>query len=157
MSTVAGWDKDRAEAIIARHLEMEGPVLPILQALQHAFGFIPEQAIPLVANAVNVTRAEIHGVVSFYHDFRHAPAGRHVLKLCRAEACQSLGARAIADHVCERLGVTWGETDQTGDVTVEPVFCLGLCALGPAALLDGQPIGRIDRKVADALLDGCKS
>jgi len=157
MSTDVRWDKERAEAIIARHLEMEGPVLPILQALQLAFGFIPEEAIPLVADAVNVTRAEIHGVASFYHDFRHAPAGRHVLKLCRAEACQSLGARAVADHVCGRLGVGWGETDAAGDVTVEPVFCLGLCALGPAAMLDGQPIGRLDRVAADALLDECKS
>ena len=155
MPSGSKWDKELAERIIGEHLKMDGPVLPILHALQAEFGCIPDEAVRLVAEAVNVTRAEIHGVVSFYHDFRKEPAGRHVLKLCRAEACQSVGADAIAEHCRSRLGVAWGGTTPTGAVTLEPVFCLGFCALGPAALLDGQPIGRLDQKRADALLDGC--
>lgn len=151
------WNKERVLEIIGAHLQMEGPVLPILHAIHHEFGCISDQDIVLVAEAVNVTRAEIHGVVSFYHDFRRKPAARHVLKLCRAEACQAVGADALADHVKSRLRAGWGETGRTAAVTLEPVFCLGLCALGPAALLDGEPIGRLDPKRADALLDGCGS
>lgn len=155
MPGVPKWNKEHAERIIGEHLEMEGPVLPILHALQHEFGFIPDEAVVMVAEAVNATRAEIHGVVTFYHDFRREPAGRHVLKLCRAEACQSVGADALAEHVKARLGIAWGETTANGAVTLEPVFCLGFCAVGPAALLDGKPVGRLDRAGADGLIDGC--
>jgi formate dehydrogenase subunit gamma len=155
MPGVPKWNKERAGKIIGEHLKMEGPVLPILHALQHEFGFIPDEAVVQVAEAVNATRAEIHGVVTFYHDFRRAPAGRHVLKLCRAEACQSVGADGLAEHAKTRLGIAWGETSANGAVTLEPVFCLGFCALGPAALLDGAPAGRLDRAALDELIDGC--
>jgi formate dehydrogenase subunit gamma len=147
------WSKEGAEAIIAVHRAAEGAALPILHALQEEFGCIPEEAVPLVAEALNLSRAEVHGIVTFYHDFRRVPPGRHVLKLCRAEACQSMGADALAAKARERLRIEWGETTAGGHVTLEPVFCLGLCACAPAAMLDGKVVGRLDRVRLDALLD----
>jgi formate dehydrogenase subunit gamma len=110
-------------------------------------------AVPMIARALNLTRAEVHGIVSFYHDFRSDPPGRHVLRLCRAEACQSLGADAVAAHVRQRLGVDWHDTTVDGAVTLEPVFCLGLCAVGPAAMLDGAPLARMDDAKIDTVLE----
>jgi formate dehydrogenase subunit gamma len=147
------WTKERGAAIIASEATREGATLPILHALMQAFGYIHAEAVPLIAEALNLTRAEVHGVVSFYHDFRRHPPGRHVLRLCRAEACQSLGGDAVASHVRARLGVDWHETTDDGAVTLEPVFCLGLCAVGPSALLDGNPMGRLDHGRIDAALD----
>jgi formate dehydrogenase subunit gamma len=138
------WNQLRAEAIIAAHSDQEGASLPILHELQSAFGCVPSEAVPLIAHALNLTRAEVHGIVTFYHDFRRHKPGRHILHLCRAEACQSVGAEALADHVRSKLQVAWHETTADGAVTLEPVFCLGLCAIGPAALLDGEPLGRLD-------------
>jgi formate dehydrogenase subunit gamma len=135
------WSKERADAIIAEHRATEGAVLPILHALQEEFGCIPEEAVTLVAAALNLSRAEVHGIVTFYHDFRRTPPGRHVLKLCRAEACQSMGADALATEVRERLRIEWGGTSADGHVTLEPVFCLGLCDCAPAAMLDGRVVG----------------
>ena len=133
-----------ASALIAEQKDVPGALLPTLHALQNEFGYIDDAAVPLVAEALNLSQAEVHGVVSFYHDFRAHPPGRHVLKLCRAEACQSLGADALASHVRDRLEVDWHGTTHDGAVTLEPVFCLGLCAIGPSALLDGRPLGRLD-------------
>ncbi len=140
-----GWDEAQARAIIAAHAAMPGAALPILHALQKTFGCVPEAAVPLIAAALNLSRAEIHGIVTFYHDFRHAPPGRHVLQLCRAEACQAVGGAALARNLLESLGIAWGETTPDGRLTVQPVYCLGLCACGPAALLDGAPIGELDQ------------
>lgn len=156
MNTVAAWSTDSAQAIIRAHSGTDGAVLPILNALQEAFGFIHEDAVPMVAEALNLTRAEVHGVVTFYHDYRREAPGRHVLKLCRAEACQSMGADALAEHAQGKLGAEWHETARDGSVTLEPVFCLGLCACAPSAMLDGRPVGRLDRARLDALLDGVK-
>jgi formate dehydrogenase subunit gamma len=144
---------DRADEIAAAHLALEGPLLPILHALQHEFGHIPDAAIPRIADRLNISKAEVHGVVSFYHDFRSAPAGRHIVKLCRAEACQSMGADALVAHAENRLGIGMHETTRDGSVTLEPVFCLGLCACGPAAMIDGRIFARIDADRLDALLD----
>lgn len=144
---------DRADEIASAHLALEGPLLPILHAVQHEFGHIPEAAIPRIAERLNVSKAEVHGVVSFYHDFRAAPAGRHVVKLCRAEACQAMGADALVARAEARLGVAMHETTRDGAVTLEPVFCLGLCACGPAAMIDGRIVGRLDADRLDALLD----
>jgi formate dehydrogenase subunit gamma len=128
-------------------------MLPILHDLQKAFGYIPADAVPLVADALNVTRAEVHGVVSFYHDYRRQPPGRHVLRLCRAEACQALGCEAVADHVRHRLGVVWHETTPDGALTLEPVFCVGLCASGPAGFLDDEPLAALDKARIDGALE----
>jgi formate dehydrogenase subunit gamma len=146
----------RVEEILARHLGREGALLPILHDVQADFGHVPQAALPVIAKALNLSRAEVHGVVSFYHDFREAPAGRHVVKLCRAEACKSVGADRVADHAKARLGLDWHETSTDGAVTLEPVFCLGLCACGPAALVDGQLIGRVDEAAVDALVERLK-
>ncbi len=143
MAVYAPWDQDEARTIIAAHAGMEGATLPILHALQNAFGYIHAEAVPLVAAALNLSRADVHGVVSFYHEFRRTPPGRHVLSLCRAEACQSVGAEAVADAARRGLGVDWHGTTEDGALTLEPVFCLGLCATGPAALLDGTPLVRL--------------
>lgn len=138
---------DRIAEILDAHQGMEGPLLPILHAIQEAFGYVPEAAVPQIAAALTLSKAEVHGVISFYHDFRAAPAGRHVLKLCRAEACQTMGADAVADRIKQALGIDWHETTADGRVTLEPVFCLGLCACGPAAMVDGRLVGRVDEGV----------
>jgi formate dehydrogenase subunit gamma len=148
-----GWDSGKADAIITAILPAEGPLLPILHEIQAEFGHIPEDAVRLVAARLNLSRAEVHGVVSFYHDFRHAPAGRHVLKLCRAEACQAMGCEANATALLQRLGLGWGETSQDGRLTIEPVYCLGLCACAPSAMLDDELHGRLDAAGLDALLE----
>ena len=147
------WNRERGAMIIGSEATREGATLPILHALLTAFGYIHAEAIPMIAETLNLTRAEVHGVVSFYHDFRRDLPGRHVLRLCRAEACQSLGADALALHVRQRLGVDWHETTGDGAVTLEPVFCLGLCAVGPSAMLDGNQMGRLDGARIDAALD----
>lgn len=147
------WSEARGREIIATQAHLKGATLPMLHALQRTFGHVPREAIPLVADATNLSRAEIHGVVTFYHDFRAEPAGRHVLKLCRAEACQSVGAVALADHAKRRIGVDWHGTTADGRVTLEPVFCLGLCACGPAALIDDDVVAGLDAEALDTLLE----
>lgn len=138
--------------IIAAHLHLEGPLLPMLHALQQAFGFVPAEAHAPIAEALNITRAELHGVISFYHDFRDHPTGRHVLKICRAEACQAVGGAALAEATLRKLGLDWHGTTANGAVTVEPVYCLGLCACAPAAMVDDRVVGRVDAARMDALL-----
>ncbi len=142
---------ERARALVKEHAGLEGPLLPILHAVQHAFGHVPDAAVPVIADELNLSRAEVWGVVTFYHDFRRTPAGRHVLKVCRAEACQARGAEALLARAERRLGVTCGDTSADGRLTLEPVYCLGLCAVGPAALLDGRPLARLDADAVDAL------
>jgi len=146
------WDTDRATAIIRSYQEREGATLLILQALQDAFGYVPETAIPMVAHALNLSRAEVHGVFTFYHDLRSEPAGRRVLKLCRAEACQAAGCAALIARAEKRLGISIGETTSDRSVTLEPVYCLGLCATAPSAMLDGRVVGRLDEARLDTLL-----
>src|SRR3954447_21899983 len=146
------WNEARGAEIIAGHDKAEGPTLVILHALQEAFGYVPEPAIPMIAQALNLSRAEIHGVFTFYHDFRHEPAGRHVLKLCRAEACQAAGGDALAVRAEAKLGISLGNTTADSRVTLEPIYCLGLCATAPSAMLDGRLIGRLDEKRIDALV-----
>ncbi|NKN37006.1 formate dehydrogenase subunit gamma [Agrobacterium sp. a22-2] len=140
----------RTQSIIEDLRDLEGPLLPILHEIQHTFGYVPEAAKPVIAEALNLSRAEVHGVVSFYHDFRDHPSGRHVLKLCRAEACQSVGGDALAVSAKSKLGIDWHGTTADGAVTLEPVYCLGLCACAPAAMLDDELHGRLD---ADCLGD----
>ena len=147
----SAWNEAQALEIVRRHDGREGPLLPILHDVQAAFGCVPPEAIRLIAGALNLTRAEVHGVMSFYHDFRSQPAGRHVLKLCRAEACQSMSGEAVAAQVLKRFRVGWGETTPDGSVTVEATYCLGLCACAPSALLDDEPRARLDRTAIDEI------
>ncbi len=141
--TYEPWSPERAVEIIALHADREGALLPILHALQHAFGHVPDAAVPLLAGALNLSRADVHGVVSFYHDYRRAPASGKVLKLCQAEACQARGVGQVTKEVEAALGSKIGGPSADGRVTFEAVYCLGLCASGPAAMLDGRLIGRI--------------
>src|SRR5579859_4892684 len=131
MSVYEPWDAKRGTEIIAEHTHIEGATLVILHALQEAFGYVPEAAIPMVAEALNLSRAEVHGVFTFYHDFRRKPAGKHVLKLCRAEACQAAGGDAVAARAEATLGIAMGNTTPDERVTLEPIYCLGLCATAP--------------------------
>jgi formate dehydrogenase subunit gamma len=146
------WNADRGAEIIAEQSHLEGATLVILHALQQAFGYVPEPAIPMIASALNLSRAEVYGVFTFYHDFRREPAGRHVLKLCRAEACQAAGGDALAARAEARLGITIGNTTADDRVTLEPIYCLGLCATAPSAMLDGRVVGRLDETRIDALI-----
>jgi formate dehydrogenase subunit gamma len=143
---------ERTRAIVADLRSLEGPLLPILHEVQSEFGYVPQEALPVIAGELNLSRAEVHGVVTFYHDYRDHPAGRHVLKLCRAEACQSMGGDAIAERIKRLLGIDFHQTTLDGDVTLEPVYCLGLCACAPAAMLDGELHGRIDDETAVELV-----
>ncbi|MCJ9692737.1 formate dehydrogenase subunit gamma [Rhizobium sp. PRIMUS64] len=142
----------RTRAIVADHRFLEGPLLPILHEVQQEFGYVPQEAMPVIAEELNLSRAEVHGVVTFYHDYRDHPAGRHVLKLCRAEACQSMGGDALAERVKALLGIDFHQTTLDGGVTLEPVYCLGLCACAPAVMLDGELYGRVDDQTAAELV-----
>lgn len=141
-----------AREIAARYQNRPDALIEILHGVQEALGWVPEAALPALADALNLSRAEVHGVVTFYHDFRRQPAGQHVLKLCRAEACQSMGVDALVAHVEDRLGIKCGSTSSDGRVTFEAVYCLGLCATAPSAMIDGQVVGRLTAPKLDALL-----
>lgn len=156
MSRFEQWNELRAREIIAQHAGQDGAALPILHALQDAFRYIHRDAVVMVASALNLSRAEVYGIVTFYHDFRSTPPGVHVLKLCRAEACQSRGGDALAARVRDTLRIDWGETTANGRVTLEPVFCLGLCACAPAAMLDDRVFGRLDAQRLDTLLSSTR-
>ena len=147
------FDEPRAVILIAQHSKADGGLLPALHAIQREFGYIPAPAIKLLASAFNLTRAEVFGVASFYHDFRlNVPRGRNVLRLCRAEACQAVGGRELAGRAQQRLGINWGETTKDGQWSLEQVFCLGLCAIGPAAMVNGELVGRLDTARLDGIL-----
>ncbi|HEY4192046.1 MAG TPA: formate dehydrogenase subunit gamma [Mesorhizobium sp.] len=147
----------RTMSIIDEMKDLEGPLLPILHGIQHEFGYVPREALPVIASGLNLSRAEVHGVATFYHDFRSHPAGRHVLKLCQAESCQSMGSDAVAAKLKQLLGIDFHETTRDGAVTLEPVYCLGLCACSPAAMLDGEVIGRIDDGRIDEIMAQVRS
>ena len=131
---------------------LPGALLPILHAVQQALTFVPKDAVPLIAHELNLSVAEVHGVVSFYHYFRQESPGRHVMHLCRAEACQALGSVALEAHAKATLGVDFHGTTRDGAVTLEPVYCLGNCALGPSLMIDQQLHGRVTAERFDALL-----
>jgi formate dehydrogenase subunit gamma len=146
--------EETARAIIARHIKQDGAALPILHALQKEFGYLPKETLPVVAEALNVTRAEIYGIATFYHDFHLEPRGEHRIALCRAEACQAMGAVPLAERAKARLGVDWGGTTPDGRVTLEQTFCLGLCACAPSAMVNGELAGRLTAAKLDRILDG---
>ena len=137
---------------IEQYREVPGGLLPLLHAIQHSLGFVPADSVPSIAKALQLSRAEVHGVISFYHDFRDAPAGNHVLQICRAEACQALGGRALEAHAKSSLGVDFGGTTADGAITLEAVYCLGNCACSPSVRLDDQIHARVDATRFDELL-----
>ncbi len=135
----------------ARHGATRDRLLPLLHAVQAEAGHIDDAIVPVIARALNLSRADVHGVVTFYHDFRRVAPGRHVVKLCRAESCQARGGAGIEAAAAQRLGVAMGETRADGQVALEPVYCLGLCAIGPNALVDGRPVARIDAEALERI------
>lgn len=138
---------------IAESGPLDGACLPILHGIQHRLGYVPSEAVPRIAQALNLSRAEVHGVLTFYKDFRSKPAGRHMLRLCRAESCQAVGGDRLADQVRDHLGIDFGETTADGAVTLDAVFCFGNCALSPAATLNDRPLGRVSANRLCAELD----
>jgi formate dehydrogenase subunit gamma len=156
LSGRTAFDVDLARTLIDRKRTLPGATLPILHDLLEQFGYIDDAAIPLIADALNISRAEAVGVVSFYHDFRRSPVDGRVLKLCRAESCQAMGCEDLVSHLAVRHGVTVDGLDEGSGIRVESVYCLGNCALSPAALIDGEPIGRLDRNRLDAIVAGAQ-
>ena len=147
------FDMAAVQAIINSHLTLPGALLPILHAVQEKVGFVPADAVPMIASGLNLSRAEVHGVISFYHFFRQHPAGKHVVQICRAEACQARGAEALVEHAKARLGCDFHETSADGQFTLEPVFCLGLCSSGPNVRLGEDLHAQVSDAKFDRLVD----
>ena len=158
MPTVPPLDIDATVVDICRqHANAPADLIEILHDLQEQIGHVPQSALPTIATALNLSRAEVHGVVSFYHDFREKPAGADTVKICRAEACQSMGALPLIERICALHGVQLGGTSADGRITVEAVYCLGNCALSPAALVNDKPVGRINDERLNAAIRGAMS
>lgn len=144
-------DLGKVSEAIAAHCDQPGALLPLLHAVQDALGYVPSEAVPLIARALDLSRAEVHGVISYYHFFRSEPPGRQVVQVCRAEACQACGAEALLAHAERVLGCARHNTRGDGAVTLEPVYCLGLCACAPAAMVNGRLVGRLDEAAVDRI------
>ncbi len=157
MATLTPQQREAVLRAVASLRTRPGPLLEILHGVQAALGFIPPAAVPLLAAELNLSRAEVHGVVTFYHHFRSSAPGRHTLRLCQAESCQAMGALELAEHVKARLGVDFHETTADGTYTLEPVYCLGNCACSPALMIDEELQGRVTPQSFDALIAGAKS
>jgi formate dehydrogenase subunit gamma len=157
VSRLSTAERDRIESVCTALEHLPGALLPILHGIQDALGFISPDAIPLIAKRLNLSLAEVHGVVSFYHYFRTLRPGRHVLHVCRAEACQARGASTLETHAQASLGVGWHGTTADGAITLEPVYCLGNCALGPAVMLDHRLVGRVTHERFDALVAAART
>ena len=141
--------------VLAEWVHLPGALLPVLHGVQDALGHIPREAVPQIARALNLSRAEVHGVITYYHHFREQPAGRHVLQVCRAESCRTMGGEALLGHARAKLGCSAAQhLSADGSYSVEPVYCLGLCAASPAVVLDGRLHARMTPARLDALLAG---
>ena len=149
---MASEHRETIRRIVGDLKERPGPLIEVLHAIQAALGFVPPAAVPLVAAELNLSRAEVHGVVSFYHFFRSTPPGVHTVSVCRAESCQAVGGEALAAHARQRLGVDFHQTTPDGLFSLEPVYCLGNCACSPAVMTDGRLHGRVTPERLDALL-----
>jgi formate dehydrogenase subunit gamma len=145
-------DTATIEAIVAEHLGRPGALLPLLHAIQDRFGYVPDESVPIIARALNLSRAEVHGVVSFYHFFRSTAPGKQTLYVCRAEACQAMGARSLEQHIKEKLNIDFHQTTADGRFSLEPVYCLGNCACSPAVMIDETVYGRVSEDRIDELL-----
>jgi formate dehydrogenase subunit gamma len=148
----AGFDPRIVDEIVAGLAGQPGALMPVLHAVNERFGYIPPAAVPAIAKALNLSRAEVHGVISFYHDFRTQRPGRKIIRVCRAESCQAMGAVALANHIQARLGINFGQTSDNGDFTLEPVYCLGNCACSPAIVVGDDIYGRVNPERFDEIL-----
>jgi formate dehydrogenase subunit gamma len=156
MSGISDAQVQIVDALVARLAARPGPLLPLLHAVQDELGYIPREAVARIAEALNLSRAEVHGVVSFYHYFRQHAPGRHVLRLCRAEACQAMGCELTEAHARNQLGIDYEGTTADGQFTLEAAYCLGNCAAGPSLMIDDRLFGRVTPQRLDALLAACK-
>jgi formate dehydrogenase subunit gamma len=146
------WSDETAQETIGAHAGQRGPLLPVLHALQETFGYVDPRAVPLVAKALNLSRADVFGVLTFYSDLRSTPPGTLRVQVCRGEACQAVGGQVLAEHATGSLGVSFGQTATDGSVTLDEVFCLGNCALGPSVAVNGHLHGRVSASGLDALM-----
>jgi formate dehydrogenase subunit gamma len=144
--------EERARAICEAHGNRPDELLEIFHAVQEELGFVPDPALPVIANALNLSRAEVYGVLTFYHDFRRSPPGRHLVKICRAESCQAMHTEELCRHAEKQLGTAFGETSADGAFTLQAVYCLGNCARSPAMMIDGDLYGCVDKKRFDAII-----
>lgn len=149
--------RDAVLDVTGRLKDQPGALLPVLHGIQASLGYVPEEAVPLIAREMNLSRADVHGVVSFYHFFRTHPVGKRVIYLCRAESCQAMGAAKLERHITQRLGVDFHGTTNDGAWTLEPVYCLGNCACSPAMMVDGELKGRVTPESFDAMLQQSES
>ncbi len=147
------WDKNAVQAVIEGLKDLPGALLPILHGIQDRLGYIPPDSVPLIASALNLSRAEVHGVITFYHYFRETPPGKHTIHICRAESCQSMNSRDLEAHAKAKLGIDYHETTADGDFSLEPVYCLGNCACSPAMTIDGEVYGRVSPERFDEILN----
>lgn len=157
LDTSSAWQPEALRKIVDRFKDEPGPLLLVLHGVQDAFGFIPPDGVPLIAEALNLSRAEVHGVISFYHYFRSTPPGRHTIHLCRAESCQAMNGADLEAYAKQRLGIDFHETSADGEFTLEPVYCLGNCACSPAIMVDEDIHGRVDRARFDQILDEARN
>lgn len=147
-------EQQSISALVGHYTQLPGALLPLLHAIQSDLGYVPDSAVPIIAKGLNLSRAEVHGVISFYHDFKTTPVGRHTVQVCRAEACQSMGSRQLEAHAKQALGIDYGETTADGAVTLEPVYCLGNCACSPSVRIDDAIYARVDTDLFDDLMSG---
>jgi formate dehydrogenase subunit gamma len=152
MDSAHSWDRAAVERIAHSLKRKPGALMVILRRVQDALGWVPADAVPVIAKILNLSRAEVHGVVTFYHDFRHHPPGKNVIKVCRAESCQAMGAVALAQHIKDRLGCDFGQTRADGAYTLDAVYCFGNCACSPAVAVNGKLLGRVTPKLFDEAL-----
>ena len=150
-SLFVAWDDERAREIVTQNSDRVGALMPILRELVDTFGYIDPEIVPFIARTLNLSRADVHGVITFYHDFRQEPPGKHIIQICRAESCQAMHADQLIDHAMDRLGVDWGGTTRDGKYTLEPVYCLGNCACSPAMMIDESLYGRVSPEQFDSL------
>jgi formate dehydrogenase subunit gamma len=152
MQALAADQREAVLRVLAQMKDRPGPLLEVLHGVQHDLGFIPAAAVPLIAEELNLSRAEVHGVISFYHHFRSAPPGRHTVQICRAESCQAMGAEGLVEHAKRRLGVEFDQATADGEVSLHAVYCLGQCACSPAVMVDDEVFGRVTPERLDQLL-----
>jgi formate dehydrogenase subunit gamma len=147
------WNRDTVRNVIADLKDKPGALLPILHGIQDALGYVPPDSVPLIAEALNLSRAEVHGVISFYHYFRSTPPGQRTLYVCRAESCQAMGSKALEAHAKQRLGIDYHETSRDQAFSLEPVYCLGNCACSPAIMVDKEVYGRVTPERLDEIIE----
>ena len=149
--------QDLVASAVAKHGERLGALMPVLHELQEQLGYVPVEAVPLLARALNLSRAEVQGVIGFYHDFRSEPVGRHTVEICRAEACQAMGSARLESHAAARLGIAYGETTPDGGISLEPVYCLGNCACSPSIRVGDRLHARVSPERFAAIISELES